>query len=371
LSRVETLCYSNPMKYLNSLNIIPGVGPQKMKMLLAYFSEPERAWKADLDELKAAKIGEKLAERIIIERSNVNPDEEWEKLEKEKIEILIPNFPNYPKLLKEISNLPYLLYAKGKTDFINSVPLISVVGSRKYTTYGSQIAQNFSRELAGSGFTIVSGMALGIDTFAHRGALETGGKTIAVLGNGLDDISIYPRNNFNLAREISENGLLLSEYSVGTQAGPLTFPARNRIVAGLSLGTLIVEAGEESGALITARMALDYNREVFSVPGPIFSPQSLGTNNLIKKGARLVTGVKDILEEFDLSISREPEKYIPKIPETENEKILLDILSSDPIHIDNIYKLSRLGTAEASATLSMMEIKGWVKNIGGQNYILL
>jgi DNA processing protein len=361
----------NPVKYLNALNIISGVGPQKMKMLLAYFSDPETAWKADFSELRAAKIGEKLAERIIGERGSINPDEEWEKLEKENIKIITPDLPDYPDLLKEISNPPYLLYAKGKTDFINSAPLISIVGSRKYTSYGSQATQNFSRDLAGAGFIVVSGMALGIDTFAHRGALAASGKTVAVLGNGLDDKSIYPRNNFNLSRVIAENGTLLSEYPIGTQAGILTFPARNRIVAGLSLGTLIVEAGEKSGALITAQMALDSNREVFSVPGSIFSPQSFGTNNLIKKGARIVASLKDILEEFDLSISKEPEKNILKIPDSENEKILLAILSSDPIHIDNISKLSRLGTAEASATLSMMEIKGWAKNIGGQNYILL
>lgn len=365
------MCYPCIMKYLNALNIIPGVGPQKMKMMLGYFSDPEAIWKANLDELRSAKIGEKLAERIIFERKNISPDEEWEKMEKEKISMITFDFPEYPSLLKEISNPPYLLYIKGKTDAINSVPLISVVGSRKYTLYGSQIAESFSRELANSGFGIVSGMAIGIDTFAHRGTLESGGKTVAVLGNGLDDLSLYPRNNFNLSREIIENGVLLSEYPVGTKAGPLTFPARNRIVAGLSLGTLVVEAGETSGALITAQMALDSNREVFSVPGSIFSPQSIGTNNLIKKGAKLVLGIKDILEELDFSFSKEPAKSISKNPDSENEKTLLKILSSDPIHIDNISKLSRLGTADVSSTLSIMEIKGWVKNIGGQNYIII
>jgi len=365
------LCYLLKMKYLNALNIIPGVGTQKMKMMLGYFSDPEAVWKADFSELLFAKIGEKLAKRIVFERNNINPDEEWEKMEKEKISMITFDFPEYPSLLKEISNPPYLLYIKGKTDAINSAPLISVVGSRKYTSYGSQIAKSFSRELANSGFTVVSGMAIGIDTFAHRGALEAGGKTIAVLGNGLDDLSLYPRNNFNLSREIIENGLLLSEYPVGIKAGPLTFPARNRIVAGLSRGTLVVEAGETSGALITAQMALDSNREVFSVPGPIFSPQSIGTNNLIKRGAKLVLGIKDVLEEFDLSLCEKPKKNIQKNPDSENEKILLDILSSDPIHIDNISKLSRLGTADVSSTLSIMEIKGWVKNIGGQNYIII
>jgi DNA processing protein len=359
------------MKYLNALNIISGVGPQKMKLLLAHFSSPEIAWKASLDELKAAKIGEKLAERIFFERNDISPDNEWEKLEKYDIELLTVDSPGYPRLLKEIHNPPYVLYSRGKTDLINSMPLVSIVGSRKYTLYGSQIAHNFSKDLVNSGFGIVSGMALGIDSFAHRGALDSNGITFAVLGNGLDDDSLYPRNNFNLSRGIIENGAILSEYPVATKAGPLTFPARNRIIAGLSLGTLVIEAGEESGALITARMALDCNREVFSIPGSIFSPQSLGTNDLLKKGAKPVTSIKDILEEFDLSQSKELEKKSPKNPSSEKEKILLEILSSDPIHIDNITKLSKLETADVSSTLSIMEIKGWAKNIGGQNYILL
>lgn len=359
------------MRYLNALNKIPGIGPRRMKMLVSCFSTPEEIWKADLNHLAASKIGEKLAGQIVLERNNINPDEEWEKLEKENISIIAFDSPDYPELLKESPNPPYILYARGKIDFLNSAPMISIVGSRKYTSYGAQATQNFSRELSVSGFAVVSGMALGIDTFAHMGALEAGGKTVAVLGNGLDEKSIYPRNNLNLSRRICENGTLLSEYPVGTQAGPLTFPARNRIVAGLSLGTVVTEAGEKSGALITAKMALDANREVFSVPGSIFSLQSLGTNDLIKKGARLVSGVKDILEELDISFQKETQEKIPKIPATESEKILLGILSSDPLHIDNISKLSKLGTAEASSTLSMMEIKGWAKNIGGQNYIIL
>jgi len=358
------------MKYLNALNIISGIGPQKIKTLLGHFENTKAIWEVGLENLKYTKIGEKLAERIVVERNNINPDKEWEKLQKENIQILTFDSPGYPPLLKEIHNPPYLLYTKGKFNFLNSTPLISIVGSRKYTPYGSQIARNFSKDLSRAGFAIVSGMALGIDTFAHRGTLEAGGKTIAVLGNGLDEKSIYPRNNLNLSREIEESGMLISEYPIGTQAGPLTFPARNRIVAGLSLGTLVVEAGESSGALITAQMALNANREVFSVPGQIFSLQSVGTNNLIKKGARLVSGLKDILEELNMSLQKETGEKIPRIPATENEKVLLEILSPEPIHIDNISKLSKLGTAEVSSALSMMEIKGWVKNIGGQNYIL-
>jgi DNA processing protein len=358
------------MKYLNALNKIPGVGVKKMHLMLNFFETGENIWKANRQNLIQSGIGEKLTEKIIEEKSDINPDEEWEKLKKENVEMISLSDSAYPKSLKEIPNPPYLLYKKGSYEF-NFAPAIAIVGSRRYSAYGSQIASSLAHDLASAGITVVSGMALGIDSFSHRGALDNSGKTVAVLGNSLDDGNIYPRNNFNLSREIVENGALVSEYPIQTSAGPLTFPARNRIVAGLTLGTIVIEAGEKSGSLITAGMALDYNREVFAVPGSIFSPFSLGTNNLIKNGARVVTGIKDILEELDLSKTNTLVEKIAKNPQTEEEKILLRILSADPLHIDNIAKLAKLQTATCSGTLSIMEIKGWVKNIGGQNYIIL
>jgi DNA processing protein len=361
---------SADLKYLNALQKIPGVGPMKMKALLAYFETGENAWKADLGFLLASRIGPKLAERIFFEKNSINPEEEWAKFERENIHVLTLNHPDYPKLLTEIPNPPFLLYIRGSFDF-NRRPAVAVVGSRKYTSYGAQAARTFAKDLAAAGVTVVSGMALGIDAFAHRGALDARGETVAVLGNSLDDMSIYPRDNYNLSREIIASGALVSEYPVATSAGPLTFPARNRIVAGLTRGTLVVEAGEKSGALITAGMALEYNREVFAVPGPIFSAQSLGTNSLIKAGAKLVTGVADILEELNLAEGRREEKPAPKNPTSPEEEILLKILTTEPLHIDNLAKLAKLQPAAVSSTLVMMEIKGWVKNIGGQNYILL
>jgi len=360
------------MKYLNALNKISGVGPQKFKLLLNFFSSPEEIWRAEAKEFRAAKIGEALTEKVIAERPAIDPDAEWEKMKKENIQMITLPGPSYPRLLKESANPPYIIYMKGDASLLEeSAPMISTVGSRKYTTYGAQAAETLARDLANAGVTIVSGMALGIDTFAHRGALSAGGKTIAVLGNSLDDANIYPRNNFNLSRDILENGLLLSEYPLETSAGPMTFPARNRIIAGLSLGTVVVEAGEKSGALITAEMALENNRDVFAVPGPIFSLQSIGANNLIKKGAKVVTGVKDILEELNLDKVENKVPLTAKIPASKEEEVLLKILGSEPLHIDNISKISKLGTASAASTLSLMEIKGWAKNIGGQNYILL
>jgi len=290
-------------------------------------------------------------------------------LEKENIQMILETDPQYPILLKEIPTAPYILYMKGEMDL--NAPMISIVGSRKYTTYGSQAAYALAKELAQAGITVVSGMAYGIDSIAHRGALDAGGKTIAVLGDSLDEKHIYPASNLNLSREIFQSGCLLSDYPIETPAGiPGNFPARNRIIAGLSMGTLVIEAGEKSGTLITANLALEFNRDVFAVPGPIFSLQSSGTNNLIKNGAKVVTSIKDILEELNLEEIHEKSFAPAKIPSSKEEETILQMLSSDPVHIDNLSKLSKLGTATVASTLSMMEIKGWVKNIGGQNYII-
>jgi len=359
------------MKYLNALNKINGLGPQKMRALLSFFETPENIWQARLEDLEKSGIGPAISQKIVSERPAISPGAEWERLEKENIQMITQDDPAYPRLLKEINPAPYIIYMKGEMD-LNSAPMISIVGSRKFTSYGAQAATAFAKDLAAAGIVVVSGMALGIDSIAHAGALSAGGKTVAVLGGSLDDKNIYPRNNFNLSRDIIENGALLSDYPVETPAGiPGNFPARNRIIAGLSLGTLVVEAGEKSGTLITASLALEFNREVFAVPGSIFSSQSIGTHNLIRQGAKIVTGVKDILEELSLDEMEENTVSVPKIPETKEEEILLKILSSDPLHIDNISKMSKLDTSAVSASLSIMEIKGWTKNIGGQNYILI
>ena len=254
-------------------------------------------------------------------------------------------------------------------EMFNMAPMVSIVGSRKFTSYGSQAAHVLARELASAGITIVSGMAIGIDSVAHRSTLDKQGQTVAVLGNSLDDAHIYPRVNFNLSREIMDSGALVSDYPIATSASEFTFPARNRIIAGLSLGTLVVEAGEKSGALITAELALEFNREVFAVPGSIFSQQSAGTIALLKKGAKPVTGIKDILEELNLNEVRKNPPVKNYHCEKPEEKTLLNLLSSDPVHIDNLVKLSKMGTADVASTLAIMEIKGWTKNIGGQNYI--
>jgi DNA processing protein len=224
--------------------------------------------------------------------------------------------------------------------------------------------------LARAGIAVVSGLALGIDSFAHRGALEGGGKTIAVLGSSLEDQNIGPRTNFELSRDIMESGALVSEFPVGVTSLPGNFPARNRIMAGMTLGTLVIEAAVDSGSLITASLALEFNREVFALPGSVFSPQSEGTNKLIKSGAKLVTNIADILEELNIEQVKAAEKVKKIIPASAEEEIILKKLSHEPTHIDNITKLTKLEASVISSTLAIMEMKGMVKNIGGQNYIL-
>ena len=364
----------NDAKYLNALNKISGFGAKRLERLVSFFGNAHTAWEADSASLLKSGLGEKLTQNFYSERKKISPEIEWEKLEREKIRLIDLNDDKYPALLKESSHAPYLLYIRSAEQEISTLfdsPAIAIVGARKNTPYGALAAQNLAKDLVQAGLTVVSGMALGIDTWAHRGALDGNGKTLAILGNGVEDDHIYPRDNFNLSRRIMSSGALLSEFSSAPQVGKFIFPARNRIVAGLTLGTIVVEAGEKSGSLITARMALEDNREVFAVPGPIFSESSIGTNGLIRMGAKIVTGVKDILEELGLEEYSRKRNSPPKIPENETEAIILRTLSGEPLHIDNIARTITLQTASVASALSIMEMKGWVKNIGGQNYILM
>ncbi|HFC76695.1 MAG TPA: DNA-protecting protein DprA [Candidatus Moranbacteria bacterium] len=358
------------MKYLNALNKINGVGAQKLKLLLDYFENGENIWQAPVADIINVGISEKLAHTIISERPKINPDYEWELLQKEDIQVIPFTSSEFPASLKEISSTPYLIYVKGDLN-IFSQPMLAMVGSRKFTSYGKQIAESLARDLATAGIVVVSGMAMGIDTFSHQGALMANGKTIAVLGSGLDNNHIGPRQNFNLSRKIIANGALISDYPYGTQATNFTFPARNRLMAGLTMGTIVVEAEEKSGTLITANLAVDFNREVFAVPGSIFSPASQGANQLIKRGAKVITGVQDILEELNLEKLKQ-EKIIKKIiPDTLEEELIIKNISTEATHIDRIIKATRLNTSIASSTLAILEIKGIIKDIGGQNYIIL
>lgn len=359
------------MKHLNALRTIEGVGCKTLRRLINYFETPEQIWQATSSELIKAGIGEKLASFIAEQKSAIDPDLEMEKLSKENIFIFSDSDEQYPKLLKEIPDNPPVIYMKGNFDCLD-YPLVAVVGSRKLTSYGIQAANTLSRDLAKHGICVVSGLAFGVDACAHLGAMQAKGKTIAVLGNSLDSKSISPRSNLDLARDIiNSGGLLISEFPIGTQGNKGTFPARNRIMAGMSFGTLVIEAAEKSGSLITANLALDYNRDVYAVPGSIFSPQSIGTNGLIKKGAKVVCNVNDIIEELKMGNEIKESPVLRNIDLIGNEKIVFELLSHESIHIDRITKLSKLETSTVSSTIAILEIKGLIKNVGGQNYIRL
>lgn len=365
--------YSHPTALLYALSLIPGIGSKTLRDLLTHFGSVEALWSADEKALLAVKgLGPKTVASIVANRNILSPETEWQKITNQGIDILACTDEKYPRLLKEIPDAPAILYTRGNYSWDNR-PMIAIVGARKFTQYGEQATYRLATDLRRAGYVVVSGLAFGIDSIAHKAVLDAGGITLAVLGSGVDDVSISPRSHLTLAKAVMNAGALIAEYPPGTTATEGTFPARNRIMAGMCLGTLIIEAAEKSGTLITARLALDYNREVFAVPGSIFSPVSLGTNALIKAGAKIVTSVRDILEEFPLP-EQSPETVANTLPQSpkslsESETLILKNLSHEPLHVDKIIKAVRLETSSAIATLSLLEIKGLAKNIGGMHYI--
>lgn len=360
----------NELKYWIGFSKIAKVGPARFKKLYSYFPDLKTAWQANAQALQQAGLEEETVQEILIKHHEINLDQEWENLTKEKIQAITIKDALYPKLLKEIFNPPALLYYRGDLKADDEFA-VAIVGTRQLSNYGRQATLEIAGELARQNITIISGLALGIDALAHQAALEAKSRTIAVLGSSVDNQSIYPAANRFLAEGIiAGGGAVISEFPIGTIPMPFHFPQRNRIIAGLALGTLVVEAGELSGALITARFALEQNREVFAVPGSIYNPGSLGPNNLIKMGAKTVTTARDILETLNLTQVTQFIETKKISPDTKEEEILLKYLSREPIHIDKLVRDSDLAIAQASSTLLMMEMKGKVRNLGGQNYVL-
>jgi DNA processing protein len=357
----------NELKYWVGFSKMPGIGRVKISQLLEHFTTLEHAWKAPTGELKKSGLDSKTVENIVNLRTRIVPDEEMDNLEKYKVKVHTCDSPAYPQRLKEIYDYPPVLYIRG--DLLREDECcVAVVGTRRATVYGRQVTEEIVTDLARNGITIVSGLARGIDSIAHRAALEAGARTMAVFACGLD--IVYPAENAKLAREIMEHGALISEYPLGTKPKADNFPRRNRIMSGLSLGVLVIEAGESSGALITANQALEQNREVFAVPGSIMSPASKGTNHLIQEGAKLVRNYVDILEELNLTIMAQQLELKELLPVDETESLLLKQLSREPIHIDDICRHSGLAAASVGSVLTMMELKGMVKQVGGMNYVL-
>lgn len=358
------------LKYLIALTHFPKFGPVRIKKIQKHFNDAKYAFNADISSLKKAGIEEKIAYEFIAARPTIVPDRIVEQLERENINVLSVNNEQYPKLLSKIYDPPQLLYYKGRLEKQDEFSL-AVVGTRKYTNYGRQVAEQITKGLALSNITIVSGLALGIDSLSHNAALDAGGRTIAVLGSGIDKQSIYPSSNCFLAEKIiASGGAIVSEFPVGTPPLRHHFPQRNRIIAGLTLGTIVIEAGKKSGALITANHALEQNREVFAIPGSIYSDQSQGPNNLIKQGCNVVRSAEDIIETLDLM---QVTTYIDNkkiIPETKEEELIVANITHEPMHVDELIRLTALDTSKINSTLVVMEMKGMVRNLGGMQYVL-
>lgn len=354
-------------KYWVGFNIVQGIGPARLRALLDHFGDLETAWYAPSHELQKAGLDRRSLANLLKTREEISLDEEMEKIERRGIKVLNWEDDAYPAHLLNIYDPPPVLYLKGEI-LPQDEWAVAVVGTRGATVYGKEVAREIAGGLARNGITVVSGLARGIDSQAHQAALEAGGRTIAVFGSGID--IVYPPRNRKLASKIIEQGAILSEYPLGTPPEGSNFPPRNRIISGLCLGVVIVEAGERSGALITADYALSQGRDVFAVPGNIFRKKSMGANKLIREGAIPVLSIQDILEELNLTMVSQQAEVREVIPADETEALLLEHISAEPIHIDEIRQKSGLPIAKVSSILAMMELKGMVRQVGGMHYVL-
>ncbi len=365
----------NDNLYINSVNLITGIGPQKLYLLASAFKSFEYAWNADIFELQKAGLSTKLSQTICESRAEINPMDEWQKLQSHDIQIITIQDANFPKNLKTISSPPFLLYVRGNINALSS-PSVAVVGSRKISDYGEHAISSIISDIARAGITIVSGLALGTDALAHKETLDTGGTTIAVLGGGIDGATITPRSHINLANQILESdGAIISEYPIGTQPTRGTFPARNRIMAGLADATIIIEATKKSGTLITASHAHKFGRNLFALPGSIFATNSLGPNMLIRdKKATALLCANDVLCTFKDILKGTQKNNKNKTIQFENqtqEKLFKTIKNyPEGIQINKIIKETNIDATTISSELTMMEIDETVRNIGNQTYII-
>jgi DNA processing protein len=340
----------------------------KVRALLDHFGDLERAWQASATLLREAGMDRRALANFLKARDRLDLDKEMARLAAQGIRVLIWDDPDYPSRLLQIPDPPPVLYVRGQLSPEDDWA-VGVVGTRRASAYGKTVTERLTTDLAVNHITVVSGLARGIDGEAHRAALKAGGRTIAVLGCGVD--LIYPPEHRRLAHQITERGALVSEYPLGTRPEGSNFPPRNRIISGLSLGVLVIEAGIKSGALITADYAADQGRDVFAVPGNLFVRSSMGTNRLIQDGAKLVTGAEDILEELNLIMAAQHVELRAVVPETEVEAQLLAYLSLQPIHVDEIALRAGLPIADVTSNLALMELKGMVRQVGGMNYVLM
>lgn len=356
-----------PRAYWVGFSLVKGIGAVRLRGLLEVFGNLENAWNAPLNDLRSVGLSEKILENFQKVRKGVDLETMLFNLEVKGIQAITWEDANYPRRLKQIDQPPPVLYVRGEIR-LEDEWAVAIVGTRRVTVYGRQVADELARFLAQNKITVISGLAYGVDGVAHEAALKAGGRTLAVLGSGVD--VIYPPEHRRLAEQMITQGAIISDYPPGTPPESNNFPPRNRIISGMSLAVVVVEASEKSGALITAAFAADQGRDVFAVPGNINAPQSKGPNILIQNGARPLLKPADVLESLHLEMVQEHQALQRELPLEPNEAPLLAALGPEPLHIDEIQALTGLPIQQVSATLALMELKGMVRQVGAMNYIL-
>lgn len=355
-------------KYMLWLSLVNGIGNKKLYCMIDYFKTAKNIWEASKNDMYyVPELTEDYISMIIKSKDEKLLETQVNNLEKKGIHYFSFNNEMYPSALKEISDFPVGIYVVGELPDDNLLK-ISIVGTRRCSEYGSLCSYKFGKELAENNIVVVSGMALGLDTMAHKGALDGGGKTIAVFGCGID--VCYPSSNRELMEKIKQNGCIISEYPLGTRPLGSNFPVRNRIISGLSAAAIVIEAAERSGSLITAYHALEQGRDVFALPGNITSKLSKGTNNLIKEGAFPITETKDILDYYNISENVKDDEIMKKIQElAPEEKLVYHCISSEPISVDEIILKTNSQIQTVQYILTMLELKGYIQRLPGQKYI--
>ncbi len=347
------------LPYIHALNILVSAELEALKKIYNHFEgNLEKAW-------HSSQLRKFLPAAGNTDKSKLNPEKEFARLQKEDIQIITIQDPDYPLPLKNIAQPPFLLYVKGDPKVLNNL-CFGIVGTRRPTDYGRRATPFIAEGVAKAGFTIVSGLAMGIDGLAHRAAIKWETPTIAVLGGGINDYSIVQENR-DIVKKIISNGAIISEYAPNVHGNAYSFPQRNRIISGLSKGVLVVEADEKSGSLITAKCALDQNRDVFAVPGSVFSPRSHGPNNLLKMGAKPVTAAEDILTEYKIQYNL----FKPAlVPANELEKKIIESIGGETATLDQIIRFTEKPTREVVSCLMNMELENKVKNLGNNKFCL-
>ena len=356
------------VRYWVAFNCVQGIGPVRVRALLDYFGSLEAAWHADLTKLAQAGLDRRALTQLGATRASLDLDAQMDRLSRLGVRTITWEDTDYPERLRQINASPPVLYVKGELK-LDDEWAVAVVGTRSPTSDGKEITRRLVTDMAQAGVTIVSGLARGIDGQAHQAALDAGGRTLAVLACGLD--TVYPPEHRALAQRIAAQGALLSDYPPGTRPDRGNFVPRNRIISGLSRGVLVVEGRPGSGSLWTAKLALEQGREVFAVPGNILRKTSHVPNQLIRDGATAVLDANDILEELNLTRITEHAEARAVLPENEDEARLLQVMSSEPHHVDEICRLTGLPIAQVTSTLALMELKGLVRQTGGMRYSAL